>query len=105
VSRRSRSFGERQLHLLADAEKIWKRLLVQEAFLPIQNVNVHVRFPPEAFRKICAAAMEWRRGLGTMRRGSVEEKVPEALICAGILWALVSPIRPRLSWGTFGATS
>ena len=27
------------------------------------------------------------------------------LICAGILWALVSPIRPRLSWGTFGATS
>jgi ACS family hexuronate transporter-like MFS transporter len=27
------------------------------------------------------------------------------LICAAILWALVSPIRPRLSWGTFGATS
>ena len=27
------------------------------------------------------------------------------LICAGILWALVSPIRPQLSWGTFGATS
>jgi ACS family hexuronate transporter-like MFS transporter len=27
------------------------------------------------------------------------------LICAGILWALVGPICPRLSWDTFGATS
>jgi hypothetical protein len=45
---------------LADAEKIWKKLPVQEEFLPIQNVNVS----PEALRKICDAAMEWGRRVG-----------------------------------------
>jgi hypothetical protein len=33
------------LHLLANTGNIWKKLLVQESFLPISNVRVRVRIP------------------------------------------------------------
>jgi hypothetical protein len=79
VSRRFRSFGEPHLHWLADAEKIWKKLL-QEEFLPIQNVNVHVRFPQKRSMKSVTLPWSGAAASGTMRRGWVEEKVPEVLI-------------------------
>jgi hypothetical protein len=80
VSRRFRSFGERHLHLLADAEKIWRKVPVQEEFLPIQNVNVHVRFPQKRCVKSVTLLSSGVSASGTRRSGWAEVKVPEVLI-------------------------
>ncbi len=80
VSRRFRSFGGRHLHWLADAEKIWGKLLVQEEFLPIQNVNVRIRFSRKPSVKSVTLPWSGAAASGTIRSGWVEVKVPEVLI-------------------------
>jgi hypothetical protein len=65
---------------LADAEKIWKNLLVPEEFLPIQNVNVHVRFPQKRSMKSVTLPWSGAADSGTTRKDWVDVKVPEVPI-------------------------
>jgi hypothetical protein len=86
VSRRFRSFGEGQLHRLTDAEKIWGKLRVEEEFLPIQNVNVHVRFPQK--RCLKSVTLPWRgvAASGTIRSGWVEVRFLKFSAMNSFIW-------------------
>jgi hypothetical protein len=68
------------LHLLANAGNIWKKLLVQEEFLPVKNVRVRLRLPPGRTAKSVAlmwsgAALSW-----SVRDGWVELTVPQVQV-------------------------
>jgi hypothetical protein len=45
------------LHLLADTGNIWKKRLVEETFLPVENVRVRIRVP--ANRQVRAVSLMW----------------------------------------------
>jgi hypothetical protein len=86
VSRRFRSFGERQLHWLADAEKVWGKLRVSEEFLPLQNVNVRVGFPQNHCVK--SVTLPWRAvaASGTIRSGWVEVRFLKFSSMNSFIW-------------------
>ncbi|MGH9357383.1 MAG: hypothetical protein ACRD10_14750, partial [Terriglobia bacterium] len=68
------------LHLLANTGNIWKKLLVQEEFLPLQNVRVRMRLPRH--RSVRSVTLMWRGKTASwaVRAGWVELIVPEMRI-------------------------
>jgi hypothetical protein len=47
------------LHLLADTGNIWKKRLVEETFLPIENIHVRIRIP--AGRQVGTVTLMWSK--------------------------------------------
>jgi hypothetical protein len=64
------------LHLLADTGNIWKKRLVQETFLPIENVRVRMRV--SANRQVRSVSLMWSNSAApwTFKDGWVELTVP-----------------------------
>jgi hypothetical protein len=64
------------LHLMADTGNIWKKGLVQETFLPVENVRVRIRVP--ANRRVGSVALMWSNSAveWTDKDGWVELTVP-----------------------------
>lgn len=64
------------LHLLADTGNIWKKTLVEETFLPVENVHVRLRIP--AGRRVRSVLLMWSKAKApwTVRDGWVEMTVP-----------------------------
>jgi hypothetical protein len=64
------------LHLMADTGNIWKKMLVRETFLPVENVRVRIRIP--ARRQVRSVALMWNGTTvsWTVRDGWVEMTVP-----------------------------
>ncbi len=64
------------LHLLANTGNIWKKLLVQEEFLPIKDVRMRLRLPPGRSAK--SVELMWGGGepAWSVRDGWVELTVP-----------------------------
>ena len=65
------------LHLFANTGNIWKKLLVQESFLPITNVRVRLRLPQG--RSVKAASLLWSGAAPSWKltNGWVEVIVPK----------------------------
>ena len=65
------------LHLIANTGNIWKKLLVQEEFLPLPNVEVCLRLPEGRTAK--SVALLWSRATPSwkVRDGWVELTVPQ----------------------------
>jgi hypothetical protein len=65
------------LHLLANTGNIWKKLLVQEEFLPLRNVRARLRLPQGRSAK--SVALMWGGGkpAWSVRDGWVEITVPQ----------------------------
>jgi hypothetical protein len=65
------------LHLFANTGNIWKKLLVQESFLPITNVRVRLRLPEGRTAK--SASLLWSGIAHTwnVRNGWVELSIPQ----------------------------
>jgi hypothetical protein len=65
------------LHLFANTGNIWKKLLVQESFLPIENVRVSLRLPPGRTAKSAALLWSGVAPSWNVRNGWVELSIPE----------------------------
>ncbi len=65
------------LHLIANTGSIWKKLLVQEEFLPLPNVQVRLRLPQGRTAK--SVTLMWSRATPAwkVRDGWVELTVPQ----------------------------
>jgi hypothetical protein len=64
------------LHLMADTGNIWKKMLVRETFLPVENVRIRIKVP--SAKQVRSVALMWS---GTtvpwsVRSGWVELIVP-----------------------------
>jgi hypothetical protein len=68
------------LHLLANTGNIWKKLLVQEEFLPVENVRVRLRLPQGRSAKSVALMRSGARASWSVREGWVELTVPQVQI-------------------------
>jgi len=68
------------LHLLVDRGSIWKKLLVQETFLPMTNLKVRIRLPDK--RRVKAVSLLWEGGKATWQEGGgwVEVTVPSVVM-------------------------
>jgi hypothetical protein len=68
------------LHLVANTGNIWKKMLVEETFLPVENVGVRMRIP--ANRQVRSAGLMWTGSSvpWTVRDGWVELIVPKIRI-------------------------
>lgn len=68
------------LHLLVDRGSIWKKLLVQETFLPMTNLKVRIRLPEE--RRVKGVSLLWEGGSATWqeRGGWVEVTLPSIVM-------------------------
>ena len=64
------------LHLMADTGNIWKKMLVQESFLPVAEVRVRLRVPAD--RHVRSVELMWSQAKApwTVRNGWVELTVP-----------------------------
>jgi hypothetical protein len=72
------------LHLLANTGSIWKKILVQEEFMPVKNVRVRLRLPAGKTAK--SVSLMWSSGSApwSVRNGWVELTVPQVLIYEAI---------------------
>jgi hypothetical protein len=68
------------LHLVANTGNIWKKLLVQEEFLPVANVRVRLRLPQGRSAKSVALMRSGARPSWSVREGWVELTVPQVQI-------------------------
>jgi hypothetical protein len=68
------------LHLVANTGNIWKKLLVQEEFLPIQNVRVRLRLPQGRSAKSVALMWSKAKPAWSVRQGWVELTVPQVQV-------------------------
>jgi hypothetical protein len=68
------------LHLLANTGNIWKKLLVEEEFLPVKNVRVRVRLPQGRSAKSVALMWSGARASWSARDGWVELTVPQVQV-------------------------
>lgn len=68
------------LHLLADTGNIWKKRLVEETFLPIENVHVRIRIP--VGRQVHSVTLMWSKddARWTLKDGWVDLTVPHVRI-------------------------
>jgi Beta-galactosidase trimerisation domain len=65
------------LHLLANTGNIRKKYLVQESFLPVQNVRVRIRLPESRSAKSVELLWSGKRPEWNSRNGWVELTVPQ----------------------------
>jgi hypothetical protein len=65
------------LHLLANTGNIWKKLLVQEEFLPVKNVRARLRLPQRRTAKSVALMWSGQSPAWNVREGWVELTVPQ----------------------------
>jgi hypothetical protein len=68
------------LHLLANTGNIWKKLLVQEKFLPVMNVPVRLRLPQGRSAKSVALMWSGVKPEWSVRDGWVELTVPQVQV-------------------------
>ena len=68
------------LHLLANTGNIWKKLLVQEEFLPIKNVRARLRLPQGRNAKSVELMWSGTRPDWSVRDGWVEMTVPQVQV-------------------------
>jgi hypothetical protein len=68
------------LHLLANTGNIWKKLLVQEEFLPVENVRVRLRLPQGRSAKSVALMRSGAKPSWSVREGWVELTVPQVQV-------------------------
>ena len=68
------------LHLLANTGNIWKKLLVQEEFLPVKDVRVRLRLPRGRSAKSVALMWSGVRPSWSVRDGWVELTVPQVQV-------------------------
>jgi hypothetical protein len=68
------------LHLLANTGNIWKKLLVQEEFLPVKNVRVRLRLPQGRTAKSVALMWSGAAPSWSVRDGWVELTVPQVQV-------------------------
>jgi hypothetical protein len=68
------------LHLLANTGNIWKKLLVQEEFLPVKNVRVRLRLPQGRTAKSVALMWSGAAPSWSVRDGWVELAVPQVQV-------------------------
>jgi hypothetical protein len=68
------------LHLLANTGNIWKKLLVQEEFLPVKNVRVRLRLPQGRTAKSVALMWSGVAPSWSVRDGWVELTVPQVQV-------------------------
>jgi hypothetical protein len=68
------------LHLLANTGNIWKKLLVQEEFLPVMKVPVRLRLPQGRTAKSVALMWSGVRPSWSVRDGWVELTVPQVYV-------------------------
>jgi hypothetical protein len=68
------------LHLLVDRGSIWKKLLVQETFLPMTNLKVRIRLPEK--RRVKGVSLLWGGGEATWqeRGGWIDVTVPSVVM-------------------------
>jgi RimJ/RimL family protein N-acetyltransferase len=68
------------LHLLADTGNIWKKRLVEETFLPVENVHVRIRVP--VGRQVSSVTLMWSKADAhwTAKDGWVLLTVPQVRI-------------------------
>ena len=68
------------LHLIADTGNIWKKRLVRETFLPVENILVRVRVP--AGRRVTSVELMWSKRAASWKvtNGWVELTVPRIRI-------------------------
>jgi hypothetical protein len=68
------------LHLMADTGNIWKKMLVEETFLPVENVHVRMRISVP--RKVTSVSLMWSKTSvpWTVKDGWVELVVPRVRI-------------------------
>jgi hypothetical protein len=64
------------LHLIANAGNVWKKKLVEQTFVPVENVRVGMRVP--AGRKVASAGLMWSKTAvpWTVKGDMVELAVP-----------------------------
>ncbi len=72
------------LHLLANTGSIWKKVLVQEEFLPVENVRVRLRLPEGRTAKSVALIWSGNSVPFKVRNGWVELTVPQVRIYEAI---------------------
>jgi hypothetical protein len=68
------------LHLLADTGNIWKKLLVQEEFLPVKNVRVRLPLPQGRSAKSVALMWSGTKPDWSVRDAWVELTVPKVQV-------------------------
>jgi len=68
------------LHLVANTGNIWKKLLVQEEFLPVENVRVRLRLPQGRSAKSVSLMRSGAAPSWGVREGWVELAVPQVQI-------------------------
>jgi hypothetical protein len=68
------------LHLLANTGNIWKKLLVQEEFLPVKDVRVRLRLPQGRTAKSVALMWSGAAPSWSVRDGWVELTVPQVQV-------------------------
>jgi hypothetical protein len=68
------------LHLLANTGNIWKKLLVQEDFLPVGNVRARIRLPQGRTVKSVTLIWSGKNAAWNARRGWVELTVPQVRV-------------------------
>jgi len=68
------------LHLVADTGNIWKKMLVEESFLPVDGVRVRLRVP--ANRRVRSVELMWSKtpAQWTMKDNWVELTVPRVQV-------------------------
>jgi hypothetical protein len=68
------------LHLMADTGNIWKKRLVEESLLPLENVGVRIRVPDQ--RRVRAVSLMWSgtRAQWAVKKGWVKLTVPRVHI-------------------------
>jgi hypothetical protein len=68
------------LHLLVDTGNIWKKRLVEETFLPVENVQVRIRIP--VGRQVRSVTLMWSKADAhwTVEDGWVDLTVPRVRI-------------------------
>jgi hypothetical protein len=64
------------LHVFANTGNIWKKLLVQESFLPIANVRARLRLPPGRTAKSASLLWSGAAPAWKARNGWVELSIP-----------------------------
>jgi hypothetical protein len=68
------------LHLLANTGNIWKKLLVEEEFLPVKNVRVRLRLPRGRSAKSVILMWSGTKPSWSVRDGWVELTVPQVQV-------------------------
>jgi len=68
------------LHLLANTGNIWKKLLVQEEFLPVKNVRARLRLPQGQSAKSVALMWSGTKPDWSVHDGWVELTVPQVQV-------------------------